>query len=144
MKIKLLLVILWMIVIFMFSNQPADESSNPSNGFINNTIIRIYEVFNDNLTEGEKEYILEKYSMPIRKLAHFTVYFILGILVYICLKDYNVNRIIIYSLMVCFIYACTDEIHQYFIVGRYCSIIDVVIDTMGSFLSFFVSRKIFK
>lgn len=144
MKFKLLLVILWMVVIFMFSNQPADESSNLSDGFINNTIIRVYEIFNDNVTESEKEYILEKYSMPIRKLAHFTVYFILGILVYIFLKDYNVNRIIIYSLIVCFIYACTDEIHQYFVAGRYCSFIDVLIDTIGSFVSIFVTRKISK
>lgn len=131
-KFKLLLVILWMIIIFCFSNQPADDSSNLSNSFINNTIIRVYEVFNKNVTDIEKEYILERYSMPIRKFAHFTIYFILGILLFIYLKDYNINRPFIYSLLICFIYAITDEIHQYFVIGRYCFFIDVLIDSIGS------------
>lgn len=132
MKFKLILVIIWMSLIFLLSNQPADDSSKLSNSFINKTIINIYEVFNPNMTSKDKEIILEKYSMPVRKLAHYTVYLILGILVYICLSEYNIDKIIIYSIIICFIYASTDEIHQYFVIGRYCSIIDVLIDSIGS------------
>ena len=55
MNLKGLLVLIWMIVIFSFSNQPAEASSKLSDGFINKTIIKVYEVFNGNITEEKKE-----------------------------------------------------------------------------------------
>lgn len=136
MNLKGLIVLVWMIVIFSFSNQPAEESNKLSDGFINNTIIKVYEVFNGAASEEKQEELISKYSYPIRKLAHFTIYFILGVLVFIFLNQYIENKnIIIYSLLICFIYACTDEFHQYFIDGRYCSFIDVFIDSLGSLIS---------
>ena len=139
MKLKLVLVLIWMFVIFSFSNQPALESSNLSNGLINNTIVKVYEIFNGKIDSLKKEEILSKYSYPVRKLAHFTEYFILGFLVLIFLKDYiHESRIIIYCVLICFIYACTDEFHQYFVIGRYCSFLDVTIDTIGSLISSFL------
>lgn len=133
-KFKLILLIIWMSLIFCLSNQHADESSKLSNGLIDKTIINVYKVFNSNITNTDKEMILRKYSKPVRKLAHFTVYFILGILVYIYLKEYTVTHVILYSLLLCFLYACSDEFHQYFVMGRYCSIIDVLIDSFGSLI----------
>lgn len=136
MNLKGLLVFIWMIVIFSFSNQSAEESTRLSDSFINNTIIKVYEVFNGDASEEKQEELISKYSYPIRKMAHFTIYFILGILVFIFLNQYIENKnIIIYSLLICFVYACTDEFHQYFVVGRYCSFIDVLIDSTGSFIS---------
>lgn len=136
MKFKLVLVLIWMFVIFSFSNQPALESSNLSEGLINNTIIKAYEVFNGKVDTVKREEILSKYSYPVRKLAHFTEYFILGFLVLIFLMDYiHTPKVIIYCVLICFIYACTDEFHQYFVDGRYCSFLDVIIDTIGSLTS---------
>ncbi len=136
MKFKLVLVLIWMVVIFCLSNQPASISSNLSNGLINDTIVKIYEIFNGKIDMIKREEILSKYSYPVRKLAHFTEYFILGFLVLIFLMDYiNEPRIIVYCVLICFIYACTDEFHQYFVVGRNCSFLDVIIDTIGSLIS---------
>lgn len=136
MNFKGLLVLIWMIVIFSFSNQPAEASSELSDGFINKTIIKVYEVFNGNIKEEKKEELISKYSYPVRKFAHFTIYFILGMLVSIYLNDFIKNKsVIIYSLLICFVYACTDEFHQYFVDGRYCSFIDVLIDSIGSLIS---------
>lgn len=132
-RLKLILIIIWMIVIFMLSNQPADKSGDLSNGLINNTIVRVYEVFNGQVSDEKKIEILKKYSYPVRKLAHFTEYFILGILCYIYF--YENTYAFIYSLILCFVYACTDEFHQYFVDGRYCSMIDVFIDSFGSLVS---------
>ena len=57
-------------------------------------------------------------------------------LVSIYLNDSIKNKsVIIYSLLICFVYACTDEFHQYFVDGRYCSFIDVLIDSIGSLIS---------
>ena len=117
-SISILLVILWMIFIFIMSSFNSTESSNQSN-FIINIIINI---FNINTTE-----IL---SLIIRKLAHFTEYFILGILVYNMI--YNLNKKKYISIIICILYAISDEIHQLFVVGRSCNIIDILIDNFGS------------
>ena len=52
------------------------------------------------------------------------------------LKEYNIldKRMIIYSLIFCFIYACSDEMHQLFINGRSGEIRDVLIDSIGAFI----------
>ena len=65
-------------------------------------------------------------------MAHFTIYLVLGILVFLMLKEYNIKDTIIVSLLICIIYALTDEIHQLFIVGRSGNLIDCLIDTLGS------------
>ena len=137
-KIKLVLIIVWMIVIFMFSNQPSDESGNLSNGFINNTIVKVYELFNGDISIEKREEILNKYSYPVRKIAHFSVYFILGLLCFIFFKDFS-KHYIIYTILTCFLYACSDEFHQYFVDGRYASFIDVLIDTFGALISTIIS-----
>ena len=140
MNLKGLLVLVWMVVIFCFSHQPAEESIKLSNGFINNTIISVYEMFNGQVSDAKKEELIFKYSYFVRKIAHFTIYLILGILVFIYLNQYVENKsIIIYSLLVCFLYACSDEFHQYFINGRHCSFYDVLIDSTGSVISILLS-----
>ena len=127
--IKTLMVLLWMSVIFMFSNQPSKESSNLSDSLILKTV-RIIEKFNHKQYSDEE--ILKKFVKPVRKMAHFTIYLVLGILVFLMLKEYNIKDTIIVSLLICIIYALTDEIHQLFIVGRSGNLIDCLIDTLGS------------
>lgn len=138
-KLKILLVIIWMIIIFLFSNQPSNESSDLSNTFINKTIIKVYEMFNGEINVEKKEQLIKKFSYPIRKCAHFTVFFILGLLVYNLFKDLN-KKGLIYTILFCFLYACTDEFHQYFVPGRYCSFLDVLIDTFGCVFYLIISR----
>lgn len=120
--IKILLVILWMIVIFCFSNQKATDSTKLSNGFIKNTICKI-NASNCNT---------KAYVKPVRKSAHFCVYLILGLLVMNCFK---INKkYILYSVILCLLYSISDEVHQMFISGRSGELFDVFIDTCGSFL----------
>ncbi len=113
----------------MFSNQPSKESSNLSDSLILKTV-RIIEKFNHKQYSDEE--ILKKFVKPVRKMAHFTIYLVLGILVFLMLKEYNIKDTIIVSLLICIIYALTDEIHQLFIVGRSGNLIDCLIDTLGS------------
>ena len=131
--VKICFLVLWMALIFSFSNQRDVDSSKISDGFIDRTVVKIYKVFNENITKEKESEIIEKYTYPIRKLAHYTLYFILGILAFLVVKDYSINKkLIIYSLLICFLYACSDEFHQLFIIGRSASIKDVIIDTFGS------------
>lgn len=143
--VKICFLILWMSLIFSFSNQKDVDSSKVSDGFIDRTVVKIYKVFNKNITKEKESEIIEKYTFPIRKLAHYTLYFILGILSFLVVKDYYINKkLIIYSLLICFLYACSDEFHQLFVIGRSARVLDVLIDTFGSFCSisiFYIFNK---
>lgn len=141
-----ILILVWMMMIFMLSNQPADDSTKLSDGFISTTIGNIYKIFNSDVSEEKLVEIKIKYTHPVRKLAHFTIYLILGLLVAMLLKEYNLNvrQIILISLLICFIYATSDEIHQLFVNGRSGEIKDILIDTSGSFIGIFLTSKIVK
>ena len=136
--VKLLLVILWMIIIFSFSNQKAIESTKLSNGLILKTV-RIIEKINHKKYSDEE--ILNKFVKPVRKMAHLTIYLILGILVFIYIDEYNLKNIILLSLGICLIYSISDEIHQLFIEGRSGKVTDVIIDTLGSFIGIMIVNK---
>lgn len=123
--------ILWLLVIFMFSDQKGIKSSNISDSFIDSTIVNIYKLFDRDCSIEKQEEIVEMFSYPVRKLAHFTEYFILGVLILITFKLYNIKNIY-FMILFCLLYAVSDEIHQLFIIGRSCSVIDMLIDTLGS------------
>ena len=129
--INLILLIIWLIFIFVMSHFDADISSSQS-GSIVEFIANIFNI----------KYI-EILSLIIRKLAHITEYFILGILTINCLKDYKIKNLYISSILFCIIYACSDEFHQLFISGRSGTIIDVLIDSIGIILGIFI-YKLFK
>ena len=143
--VKICFLVLWMALIFSFSNQKDVDSSKISDSFIDRTVVKIYKAFNENITKEKESEIIEKYTYPIRKLAHYTLYFVLGILSFLVVKDYSINKkLIIYSLLICFLYACSDEFHQLFIIGRSARVLDVIIDTFGSFCSisiFYIFNK---
>ena len=135
-----------MSFIFCLSNQPAVDSTELSDGFISNTIGNVYKLFNRNISSEELNEIKIKYTHPVRKMAHFTIYMILGILVTLLVREYNVSfyKCLIISLLVCLLYSISDEIHQLFVLGRSGEVIDVLIDTSGSFIGIYIFNKLFK
>lgn len=135
-----------MIIIFSLSNQPAIDSTELSDGFISNTIGNAYKLFNKNISSDELNEIKVKYTHPVRKMAHFTIYMILGILVTLLVREYNVSfyKCLFISLLVCLLYSISDEVHQLFVMGRSGEIRDILIDTSGSFIGIFVFNKLFR
>ncbi|ERJ11273.1 VanZ family protein [Haloplasma contractile] len=121
------LVLLWMAVIFYLSAQVADESSQLSSGItevVGNTIQRILPFKFDS----------EHLHFLIRKGAHFTAYFILGLLTINAFRVSGLNRKqdIQTALLVCILYAISDEIHQLYVPGRSGQVTDVLIDSAGA------------
>ena len=135
--IKLILVLLVMITIFIFSNDSRKASSNKSDSLISRTVEII---LNRKLTNKEKEIYISKYVVIVRKTAHFTLYFLLGLFYISFLKEFNLDnkKLLIYTIIFVFIYACSDEIHQLFVPGRSGEITDVLIDTTGGILASFI------
>ena len=125
-KLSLLSVLIWMIFIFIMSSFDASESSAQSN-IIVNFISNIFNINN-----------IELISLIIRKLAHFTEYFILGILTYNLIKKYRKKYYI--AIIICIIYAISDEIHQIFIPGRSCQITDILIDSIGAITAIYICK----
>lgn len=126
-----ILIIIWMGTVFFFSNQPSIKSSNTSKGVIEKITNRIPNM--NNATNAEKEGLIEELQTPVRKLAHFSLYTVGGILILLYLNQFNLTekRKIIYSFIIGVVYATTDEIHQLFVIGRSCELRDVCIDSLG-------------
>ena len=129
-RIKIILkgsaLVLWCVVIFMFSANNADESNKQSNAVFNTVIEFVNPVYDSLDTTAQAEYI-------IRKLAHFSEYALLGILAFINLAMVKKlgYRGLFAAVFSC-IYASSDEIHQLFVPGRAGQVRDVLIDTSGA------------
>ena len=131
------LLFIWMTVIFLFSSQNGQLSSDVSEGFAARLFSIIYPSFHD-MSDLEKLNFLETVMLTIRKLAHFTLYFVLGFLsslLFVTIKKYGIYIKGIISWGFCVLYAVSDEIHQYFVPDRACAFRDVLIDSMGALLS---------
>lgn len=129
--LKIALVLIWMVVVFNFSNQPGTESSSTSSGFTEK-IINI-PTFSSNLTQEERIEIITKAEPVVRKLAHYSLYTVGGMLIMNFVNTYelNIKKKVLISVIIGAVYAGTDEFHQYFIEGREASLTDVGIDTLG-------------
>ena len=118
-------------MIFNFSSQNAEESGNLSGGITRKILSKI--VFIQSKSAKEKQQILETAETIIRKLAHLSIYTLMGLILMSLFYTYNVceKYRIIYSLIFGILYATSDEIHQYFVPGRSMQITDIMIDTIG-------------
>ena len=119
-----LLFVSWLILIFYFSNQPGSISSDLSNNVLK-TILNNLAISNFTVLAG-----------ILRKLAHFSEYFILSFLTLNLVKQYKVVSPYDFVLVMffCFFYASSDEFHQLFIENRMASFLDVLLDYSGSLL----------
>ena len=135
--IKLSLVILCMLLIFSFSSDTADVSTKKSDGII----IKTCEfVLGRELTESEKEKYIDNFVFIVRKGAHFSIYMVLGLLIMSYFKELYLinNKGLLIAFIICFLYACSDELHQYFVPGRSSEFFDVLIDSSGSILGIYI------
>ena len=141
--IKLIIVIFIMSIIFLFSSDNGEVSSKKSDG----VIIRGVElVIGRKLTNKEKKIYTEKYVVLVRGMAHFIIYFLLGIALISFLSEFNINnKILLYTMIFVFIYSISDEVHQLFSEGRSFELIDIIIDTIGgsvgSYIYYLFRRK---
>lgn len=129
-----ILVIIWMLVIFNFSSQNGSKSTKTSDVVTSMVVNVTTSVTNKDIPREEVKKKVEDSTFLVRKTAHFTEYLILGILVLQLLSDYTkINkRMLIVSLIICYLYAVSDEVHQIFISGRTAKVLDTFIDGAGS------------
>ncbi len=130
-----ILLVLQMILIFCFSSQKADNSKDLSEGFTYKVLSVLYPDFNEMEKEEQIELIYNLH-LPIRKLAHFGLFALLGLYSFLSLVTYNKISFAfrcILAFLFSVLYAVSDEYHQTFVEGRVGCIRDVIIDSAGVF-----------
>ena len=122
-----------MASIFFFSSQNAESSGNLSHG-VTYYISRIFVPDFSEMSEDKQLEIIQHLHHYIRKAAHFSIYFILGVAAFLNSKEYigKKGTAAIVSSLFCLAYAASDEYHQTFTSGRCGSPTDVFIDFSGA------------
>lgn len=145
--IRIILYILLFItffIIFGFSSQDGEKSGGVSQK-VTTAVLNSVPQYKQ-LETNEKQKVFHRTESVIRKIAHFSIYAVVGALLMGITSTYNIsnkNRIII-SLVVGVIYAGLDEIHQSFSPGRTPKFTDVYIDTLGISLGIIVILLVIK
>ena len=131
--LALVLAIAWMTVIFQMSAGTADESSEMSGGLINTLLTMLFGSADPQLAASLQH--------PIRKLAHFVEYAVLGFLLANAVRSFVLMRgqfnrpfggkLVFLTWLIGVLYALTDEFHQSFVPGRSMEFRDICIDASG-------------
>ena len=135
------------IMIFLFSADDAAESSSLSVAVTRKLINLYYHFFSGNnnavltvpAVTGDAEAI-------VRKMAHFTEYMAVGFLSFgiAVIWMQRIKAGIVAVTLQVFLSAGLDEIHQYFVPGRYASFRDVLIDTAGGIAGIMIVFLMYK
>ncbi len=139
-----IITVMWLVIIFIFSSMNTEESNKRSKETIKYTVEKTVNV-SENIgnieikpTQNQVNKTVNKLNVPLRKCAHATEYAILAILLILTINSYTSKKYaikkVILVIMVCFIYAITDEYHQSFVAGRTSRFTDCLIDVAGSII----------
>lgn len=132
--ILIILLLCTFYIIFGFSSQDGEKSGGISER-ITDFILEKSSKYNS-LEQTKKEKVSKRTERIIRKIAHFSIYTLVGFLLMALLSTYeNIKRKnqICLSTIIGILYAISDEIHQNFTPGRGPKITDVFIDSLGVF-----------
>ena len=136
------------ITIFGFSEQNGEQSTGLSRK-ITLDVLNTFGEYEEPLTEKQEAQVLNV-EYIIRKLAHFSIYAVLGLLLMslAITFDYTNKKRILLCLLIGILYASLDEFHQSFTPGRTALVTDVLIDTLGvitgSLIVYLITRFICK
>lgn len=118
------------VMIFSFSSETADDSTETSTGF-SRLIINLLP-FTADMPEAEKDLLAQELDGVVRTLAHFSIYAALGFFLLGALRRTFDHNTMLIAIAFCVLYAISDEVHQLFVGGRSGQISDVVTDSLGS------------
>lgn len=133
----LILLILCGAVIFMFSSQNQKESGKLSKEVTKEIAMVVSPTF-ARLPEAKQQEVVNVVFGKVRKGAHFFLYAVMGVLMMgaVSLWQYSgrkgLGKDLLLSVFFCFLYACSDEVHQLFVPGRGGQLRDVALDTAGA------------
>lgn len=136
--------ILMMYLIFSFSSQAGDVSSQLSYKVSYQIVTIGAEVLDKDLSENGVDYYIDKIHGPVRKMAHMAEYFCLAVAIAFPFYVYGLRGfpLLIVAGAICFGIACADEYYQSMISGRTPAKRDVAVDCIGAFFGIMLVRVI--
>ncbi|MDO4663758.1 MAG: VanZ family protein [Erysipelotrichaceae bacterium] len=116
----LITIVLIDIAIFYFSSQQGTASERQSR-----FVLDVFQIAESLTTQK-----------IIRKLAHFSIYAGMGIcwLNFLCSLSLSKKQCFVIAILMCFLFAASDEWHQTFVPGRSGELLDVGLDTLGAMI----------
>lgn len=120
--------LLWMGMIFAMSAMPGDVSGDQS-GRLTQALMAVMKAVFGSAAAAVSPQTLE---LLVRKGAHMAEYAVLFVLYRRALSLSGAKRPGAAALVMCMVYAATDEFHQSFVDDRGPSPVDVMIDTAGA------------
>ena len=132
--VSYVLLIIWLIIIFYLSDQSGLVSGENSSGIIE-CFFELFALDNS---------LIEIIHEPLREIMHIIEYLILGFLMVNVLKNYKLKSYLTISIMLCFIYSVTDEIHQAFVPSRTFQCFDILMDFSGIVVGSLIGNKMIK
>lgn len=119
--------------IFFLSGQDGETSGSLSHRVTEVIVEQISRFAGRGWTWEFRDSMVAYWEHPVRKLAHFSEYAVMGILVYLLLRPWRPKNKKLYLLVILWVFvsASLDEGHQLMVEGRYASFMDVFLDTAG-------------
>ena len=139
-----------MVIIFTFSGQNSAKSSNVSDS-ISDVVV---DILDKEVPPGQSSSSVPiVFGFTTRKLAHIFLYMMLGLTGFLfAASAFGFKKppfkltplyISLTACVICFLYACSDELHQYFVSGRAATFSDVGIDTIGYIITIALSCAVY-
>ena len=126
-----------MVIIFWLSDQPGYDSTLMS-GSVGYSFCDVFIDGFEEMDLTQQAGLVLTVDYPLRKCAHAFEYMVLSVL---CTGSlllwfyHKMNRpdlLFLFGWIISLLYAVSDEIHQFFVPGRSCMLLDIVIDAAGA------------
>lgn len=137
---SLALTIFWGMMIFGFSAQEGEKSSDISGRISYAIADELKGMAKQEMSEADILLLAEKMEHPIRKCAHMMEYAFFALLIFNLFSAFGMKgkKRYLFVIIVVLIYAITDEVHQLYVPGRSGQATDVIIDVLGGSLMMLV------
>jgi len=86
--------------------------------------------------------VIEGGTNILSMIYHISSFFCLAFFLFVSVK--KTNYIFVLAIVIVIFYGLLDEVHQLFVVGRFCTFIDFLLDTIGILFAsmiYFISVK---
>ncbi|WHY85632.1 VanZ family protein [Neobacillus novalis] len=129
-------VLVWMILIFNLSAQPASHSGQLSRGVTAVVVETVKQI------TPVTDVTVDRWDHIVRKNAHFFIYLMLAIWVFNALLKSRIAGLkgFFLAMAICVLYAISDEFHQVFVPGRGPAAKDVLIDSAGAIVGIWIYK----
>jgi len=94
-------------------------------------------------------YFSSQSHLPLRlihgtdKIIHAFAYFILAILLFFSFLKSGLRKyLLLISVLFAVVYGVSDELHQYYVLGRDASLGDIIADSFGALLGSFLAARL--